>query len=180
MNRQLAVAAVVVGTALSLAVQSQGAGYIKFDGVEGEALDQEHKGWSDLVNYSQGLHQPGGGATGSSRRRGGVILEDVTCVKELDKSSPKLTEGVCTGRVFPKVTIHLTRGHQGEQVTYYIVTMKNVHISSYTIGGLVVGEELPMEQFALNFEEIKVTYVVLDESNDDRVPPEEVSYECAK
>ena len=180
MKKQLAVAAIVVVSVLCLAVQSQAAAYIKFDGVEGEALDQEHKAWSDLVSFSQGLHQPGGGATGSSRRRGDVILEDIACVKELDKASPKLAEAVCLGRVFPKVTIHLTRAHQGKQVTYFIVTMTNVQISSYAVGGLVVGEDLPVEEFSLNFEQIKVTYVVLAESDDGTVPPEEVSYECAK
>jgi type VI secretion system secreted protein Hcp len=180
MKKQLAVAAVVVGSVLCLAVQSQAAAYIKFDGVDGEAVEQGHTAWSDLVSLSQGLHQPGGGATGQSRRRGDVVLEDVTCVKELDKASPKLAEAVCGGRVFPKVTIHLTRAHQGKQTTYFIVTMTTVQISSYAVGGLVVGEELPVEEFSLNFEEIKVTYVVLDESDDGTVPPEEVSYECAK
>merc|ERR1711916_204816 len=84
------------------------AAYIKFDGIDGECLDKDHGGWSDLLTFSQALHQPGGGATGATRRRGDVILEDVGCAKELDKSSPKIAEAVAKGRVFPKVEIHLT------------------------------------------------------------------------
>lgn len=29
-----------------------GAGYIKFDGVEGESRGRDHKGWSDLMTVS--------------------------------------------------------------------------------------------------------------------------------
>jgi len=36
------------------------------------------------------MHQPENGATGATRRRGDVIMEDVVVVKEYDKSSPKL------------------------------------------------------------------------------------------
>ncbi len=53
------------------------AAYIKFDGVDGEAQDKDHKDWSDLASFSQGLQQPGGGATGATRRRGDVIVEDI-------------------------------------------------------------------------------------------------------
>ena len=60
------------------------AAYIKFDGVDGEAQDKDHKAWSDLLSFGQGLHQPGGGSTGPTRRRGDVILDDISCSKELD------------------------------------------------------------------------------------------------
>lgn len=101
-------------------------------------------------------------------------------MKELDKASPKLAESVCTGSVFPEVTIHLTRDHQGRQVTYFIATLKNVQVVSHAVGGFVAGEEVPVEDFSLNFEEIKVTYVVWDASDDGEEPPGEVSYECSK
>jgi len=84
------------------------AAYIKFDGVDGEAQDKDHKNWSDIVSFNQAIHKPMGGATGPTRRRGDVVLEDVVLVKELDKASPKLAESVCKGKVCPKVEIHVT------------------------------------------------------------------------
>ena len=84
------------------------AGYIKFDGIEGESKDKDHKAWIDILSFGQAVHQPGGSATGATRRRGDVILEDITCAKLLDKSSPKIAESVCKGKVFPKVEIELT------------------------------------------------------------------------
>ncbi len=139
------------------------AAYIKFEGVEGEAQDKDHKNWSDLLSFSQGMTQPGGGATGATRRRGDVIVEDISLVKELDKSSPKIAEAVCKGKVFPKVEIHLTASiADAGRVTYYVYELKNVLVTSYNIGGSGQAEDVPTENFSLNFEEIKTTYTEYD------------------
>lgn len=34
------------------------AAYIKFDGIEGESTDKDHKGWSDLMSFGQAIHTP--------------------------------------------------------------------------------------------------------------------------
>lgn len=139
------------------------AAYIKFDGVDGEAQDKDHKNWSDLASFSQGIMQPGSGATGAARRRGDVVLEDLHCTKELDKSSPKIAESVCKGKVFPKVEIHMTASiTDAGRVTYYAYELKNVLVTSYNVSGSGQSEEVPMENFSLNFEEIKVTYTETD------------------
>ncbi len=139
------------------------AGYIKFDGVDGEAQDKDHQGWSDIGSFSQGVQQPGTGSTGPTRRRGDAILDDVVCVKELDKSSPKLAESVCKGKVYPKVKIHLTASTTDTgRVTYYAYELTNVMVTSYNISGSGQSEDVPTEEFSLNFEEIKVTYTECD------------------
>ena len=126
-------------------------------------MDKDHQKWSDLISFSQGITQPGGGATGSTRRRGDVIMDNVYCTKELDKSSPKLAEGMCKGKVYPKVEIHLTASTtDAGRVTYYAYELTDVQVSSYTIGGSGQSEDVPMEEFSLNFEEIKVTYTETD------------------
>jgi len=138
------------------------AAYIKFDGIDGEAQDKDHKNWSDLASFSQAIHKPGSG-TGATRRRGDVVLEDIVCVKELDKSSPKLAEAVCKGRVFPKVEIHVTASYTDSgRVTYYAYELKNVQVVSYDISGSGQSEDVPMENLSFNFEEIKVTYTEND------------------
>ena len=138
------------------------AGYVKFDGVDGEAQDKDHKGWSDLVSFSQAVHKPGQG-TGSTRRRGDVVLEDILVVKELDKSSPKIAEAVCKGKVFPKVEIHMTASYTDSgRTTYYAYELKNVQVVNYSVSGSGQSEDVPAEEMALNFEEIKVTYTECD------------------
>lgn len=139
------------------------AAFIKFDGVDGEAQDKSHKGWSDILSFSQGLSQPGAGATGPTRRRGDVIVHDIQVTKELDKASCKLAESICLGKVFPKVEIHLTASYtDAGRVTYYAYELKKVLVTSYNVGGSGQSEDVPTESFSLNFEEIKVTYTEND------------------
>ena len=163
--------------------------YIKFEGIDGESQNEGHEGWSEIVSFSQGIHKPDSGATGSTRRRGDVVLEDIVLVKQLDKASPKLAEAICKGKVFPKVEIHLTGPSEGSTCsgTFYAYELTNVMITSYKVSGsnplayaLVVpvpdvtmpsagpfiaqAVDAPMEEMSLNFEEIKVTYTECDSS----------------
>ena len=139
------------------------AAFIKFDGIEGEAQDKDHKGWSDIISFSQGLSQPGGAATGPTRRRGDVVMDDLHVTKELDKASPKIAEAGCSGKVFPKVEIHLTASYtDAGRVTYYAYELKDVLVTSYQISGSGQAEDVPVEDITLNFEEIKVTYTEAD------------------
>ena len=135
------------------------AAFVKFDGVDGEARDNTHKGWNDLASFSQSIHKPGSG-TGATRRRGSVVLEDISLTKELDKASPKLAEAICKGKVFPKVEIHLVSGG----TTYYAYELTNVRITDYSVTGAESPGAAPVEQLSLNFEQIKVTYTELDDS----------------
>jgi len=135
--------------------------YIKFDGIDGESLAKGNEKWSDLETCSQLIHKQGSGATGAARRRGTVLFEDIQCSKLLDKSSPKIGEAVCKGKVFPKVDIHFkTSTTDSGRETYYKYEMKNVMVCSYTVSG--GGQNKPHESFSLNFEEIKVTYTEMD------------------
>ena len=139
----------------------EGAAYIKFDGVDGETQDKDHKGWSDLNSLSQELYQLGSEAA-SSRTRGDVVLGDIIVVKELDKSSPKLAESVATGKVFPKVEIQFTQSSSdSKKLAYYAYELKNVMITSYSFSG---GSEIPTEDFSFHFEELKGTYTEIDSS----------------
>jgi len=135
------------------------AAYIKFDGIDGESKDKDHKGWIDFDSLSQGLRQPGRGATGAARRRGDVVCDDIQVTKLYDKSSPKLAEAVCNGKVFPKVEVHFTASTTDKgRETYLSFEMKNVMVTSYNMAGSGQGDAAPMESFSLNFEEIRTTY----------------------
>jgi len=149
-----------VATAVAGTAAASTAAYIKFEGIDGEAQDKDHKGWINLVAVSEPRHEPGTG-NGASRRRGDVILEDITLSKTADKASPKLAEAVCDGRVFPKVEIHIPAA-SGDPTgsTQYTYELRNVRVTSYSVSasGASGGEDRPTEQISLNFEEIKVSY----------------------
>lgn len=137
------------------------AAYIKFDGIDGESKDDKHKGWTDLFSCSQVIHRAGGGATGAARRRGAAQLEDIRCSKLFEKSSPKIAEAVCKGKIFAKVEIAFVSDSEGATKTPYLVyELKEVMVSSYSSSA--GSSDVPHEDFALNFEEIKVTYTEVD------------------
>jgi type VI secretion system secreted protein Hcp len=138
------------------------AAFIKFDGIDGESKAKGNEKWSDLQSYSQAMHRAGGDMTGTTRRRGSVQHADIQCNKVLDKSSPKIAEAVSMGKVFPKVEIALKTDYVNSgRETFLIYTLKNVLVTSYAISGTADGT--PLENFSLNFEEIKMTYTEMDE-----------------
>ncbi len=136
--------------------------FIKFDGIDGECKDKDHQKWTDLSSFSWGLDKAGAGATGQTRRRGTVTVHDITATKEYDKSSPKLAEAICSGKVFPKVEIHDTATYGDARATFMKFDLKNVAVTSQSMSAAGGGDAVPMESFSLNFEEIKQTYVEYD------------------
>ncbi|MDH3824586.1 MAG: type VI secretion system tube protein Hcp [Nitrosopumilus sp.] len=136
----------LIGSGFAIS-DAYGAGYIKFDGVDGESTDRDHKDWIILLSFSQETWMPEDSAT----TRDQYEVSDIIVVKELDKSSPKLAESIAKGKVFPKVEIHLDSGNE----TYYAYELTNVMITSYSISG--TGNDVPIEEFSLNYEEIAFT-----------------------
>jgi type VI secretion system secreted protein Hcp len=136
--------------------------FIKFDGIDGECNDKDHKNWSDLLSFSWGLRKAGAGATGQTRRRGVVTVEDVVVNKEVDKSSPKLAEAVCSGKVFPKVELHDTASYGETRATFLKYELKNVLVTSHNLSAAGGGDAVPTETVSLNFEEVKQTYIEYD------------------
>jgi type VI secretion system secreted protein Hcp len=147
-------------TALTVAITEAQSSYLKFEEIEGEVTEPAYRGWSELVAFSQG-YSSSAAVAGATRRRARMNVEDLTCVKALDKSSPKLAEAALKGTVFPKVDIHMTRSFSGKgKQAYYIYELKNARISSYNISSS--GSEMPVEEITISFSEIKVTYTEYD------------------
>ena len=80
-------------------VQTAPAIYVKFDGVDGESVDRDHKGWINLLSFSQGQYLPGS-SPGDGASRTASTFKKMILRKKLDKASPKLAEAVCRGRSF--------------------------------------------------------------------------------
>ena len=138
--------------------------FAKYDGIDGEAADAKHDKWIDVLSVDWGIHKPGGGATGQSRRRGAAVVEDMTLTIEYEKASPKLQEKLLTGEVIPKLEVHMTASYGGARETYLKYEMKNVSVTSYQLnasGNDASGP--PTVVIGNNFEEVKVTYTEFDD-----------------
>ena len=120
--------------------------FLKFDGVDGESSDASHKGWIDVLSFSQGASKP----------RGSALLEDFVITKKLDKTSPKMADFLLKGRIIPTVTLELVNSGKSP---YYKVVMSNVIINSFKNGG-TCGNQCPVtEEISLSFERITWTYI---------------------
>jgi type VI protein secretion system component Hcp len=97
MNRKIAL------LLISLFITSlvHAAGYIKFDGIEGESRDSEHKGWIDLQSVSMGVSRDAASGMATGKRQ----HKPLTITKEIDKSSPMLMRAKDNGTVFSNVKI---------------------------------------------------------------------------
>jgi len=135
--------------------------FIQITGIDGEATDDAHKDWIEILSYSMGMADPEAGATGATRRRGTVVLEDIVLVKELDKSSPKLMEKCAKGEVIPSLVMDVCRVAGESSSTYYKYELENVMVTSFYSSGSTE-EGVPVETITLNYEEITVTYTETD------------------
>jgi type VI secretion system secreted protein Hcp len=140
------------------------AGFIKIKGIEGQAIDKNHKNWIKVESVSQSLSRPmqrtaSGTSTNSSVQCGNVVVQ-----KQVDKSTPKLIGAVCKGTKIDEITIDLTTDiGQGERVTYLQWKLKNAYVSDYNVSGMAEGGGYPLENLALSYEEIEWVYTPVDE-----------------
>jgi type VI secretion system secreted protein Hcp len=137
--------------------------FLQLDGVPGEALDDKHKDWIELLSYSHQMTQPvsstrssaGGASTGRTQHGDFVIT------KFVDKASPKLYEAVSNGKHFSKATIEVCRSG-GTQVVFLKIVLEEIIISSVHEDSTghpdAAGDILPTETVSLNYGKIEWTY----------------------
>ncbi len=145
------------------------AAFVKYDGIDGESKDENHDKWIDVLSIDWGVHKPGGGSTGATRRRGDAIVEDLTLTIEYEKASPKLLEKCVKGEVIPKLEIELTATYGGSRATYLKYELENVIISSYQMNASGNDEAgPPTVVINNNFKQIKVTYTEFDDEGSNK------------
>lgn len=137
-------------------------GFMKFDGVDGESIDKEHVGWSDLLSISwqmtSRLDRASGLPTGKRQHK------PLTITKEIDKATPILMRLCADVTSNPEVEIHLTRAvGDDRQQTYLIIRMEDVLISSYSMDSAdstdPTTEVRDTEVLSLSYSKITWTYV---------------------
>ncbi len=136
--------------------------FVKYDGIDGESKDANHDKWIDVLSIDWGSSIPDDGASGQSRRRSRVDVDDILLTMEFEKSSPKLLEKLNKGKVIPKVEIEQTASYGGARATYLKYTLKNVQVTSFDVNAAGNDEASPTVTIANNFEEYKLTYTEFD------------------
>ena len=140
--------------------------FLKIDGIDGEAVDEAHSDWIDVLSVEWGamrtpprvnLARPQRDAM--RKRPGRVKYGDITLTKSYEKSSPKLAEACAKGTHIPKVSLEWTTS-EADGSRYMRVELQDVTISSY---GIDATGDRPMESISLNYAKVKTTYIPQDE-----------------
>ena len=131
--------------------------FLKIDGLPGESTDDKHKGEIEVESFSWGETQSGTSGHGGGGGAGKVSPQDFHFVKKLDKASPVLYIACTTGIQY-KSAILTARKAGGGQQEYLKLTMEDVLVSSYQVGGSGNSDVVPMDQVSLNFAKLEVSY----------------------
>ena len=121
--------------------------------VKGESNLSGYKDKMELLSFSHGVAmQMTGDISNSERTSGRPNHQDMTVTKYLDSASPVLYQNCCEGKTFPQVDIIVGRNDSGKIVELIRYTLKNVLISSVSVGG--GGGDKPVETLTLNYGQI--------------------------
>lgn len=130
--------------------------HIKFEGVEGESTQADHKGWIEILSWSWGVSADtsfGKGTGGAAV--GKPVSQDLTFTHVYDKASPVLAQKLTKGIHFPTVTLTAAKTGDGQK-DYLTVTMKSVYITSLAPSGGGGGEI--HESVSMVFKEVEFAY----------------------
>ena len=142
--------------------------FIKIEGIEGESTDRGHKDEIDVLAWSWGMSQSASSQSGGGGGAGKVNVQDLSLTKYVDKSSPKLMEKTAMGEHISEISLTVRKAGSTSQ-EYLIITMKDVMVTSYSVGGSG-GEDRLTENVTLNFAQIEFKYTPFDESGNPQEP----------
>jgi type VI secretion system secreted protein Hcp len=130
---------------------------LEIDGIKGESRDDKHKDTLEIESFSWGANNTGSAASGGGGGAGKVSFQDIHFTTRVNKASPILMLACATGQHIKKAVLFV-RKQGGDQQEYYTVTMSDLLVSSYMSGGSAGSEAQPVDQFSLNFSQIKFEY----------------------
>jgi type VI secretion system secreted protein Hcp len=119
-------AGALAAAGVSAALPASADTFLFLENVPGETADEKHKDWIDILSYTQTFRNSGSTTGGAA---GKVTCGDITILKGIDKSSPKLLEAVVKGDFVKQGKMDFTSvgGKEGNR-TYYFVTMEELQV----------------------------------------------------
>ena len=130
--------------------------FLKIDGVEGESTDAAHRGEIEVQSFNWAEAQPGTPGAGG-HGAGKVQPQDLQFLKTLDKASPRLFIACATGERFSHAILS-ARKAGGAQQDYLRITLEDVFVSSYQVGGSSQSGVPPDDEVGLRFARLEMSY----------------------
>jgi type VI secretion system secreted protein Hcp len=142
--------------------------FLKIPEIPGESQKDKHANEIDIQSFSFGASNTSnfaqGGAGGGA---GKANFQDVSLVKWVDKTSPKLFQACAAGTHFKSMTF--TSQKAGDKpLVYYTLELGDVMVSSISNSGAGEGDALH-ESLTLNYATIKFVYT--EQKSDNTAGP---------
>jgi type VI secretion system secreted protein Hcp len=131
--------------------------FLKIEGVDGESKDARHPGEIELASFNWGETNSGSGGDHGGAGFGKTIAQDLQFAKRVDKASPKLFIACATGEHFKKAVL-IGRRAGAEQQEFLKLTLEDLSVTAYQLGGATDSGTVPMDQVALRFAKLEVSY----------------------
>ena len=135
--------------------------FLKITDVKGESKDSKHPGEIEIESFSWGATQLGTSSHGTGAGAGKVSMNDFSFVMRTNSASPTLFLYCANGKHLKEAKFTGRKAGEKPQ-EFMLVTMSDVLISSFQIGGSGAGE-VPMDQISLNYSKIEIDYLAQDE-----------------
>ena len=130
--------------------------FIKIGEYKGEAKDEKHADWIDVLAWSWGGSNSGTAQMGTGAGAGKANIQDLSFTKYLDVSSTDLQKASLNGTHIPECKMEVRKA--GEKPFVYLeIKLEDVLISSFSTGGSG-GEDRLTENLSLNFAKVSVIY----------------------
>lgn len=132
--------------------------HIKFDGVDGEATHQDHKGETEVLSWQWGVQNASvtaGGGSGKGKANAG----EVHWTALYSKASPVLAKKCAQGTHFPTVTMTARKAGEGQK-DFFKVVMKEVFITSISHSANSGGDMI--DSVSMSYGEIEFAYKAQD------------------
>lgn len=153
--------------------------YMQIEPIKGEATDDAHKDWIQILAFNHGLAQPVSGSSGTGgRAKARANFKDFTITKFVDKSSIDLNIYCAKGEHIKKLVLEVCQ-ETGSKVCYYKCELENVMVASVSIDS---SGEKPQETVTFAFDIISWTYTAVknDGSAGDKAGPKKWNLETNK
>jgi len=131
--------------------------FLKIDGIDGESTDSKHKNEIDVQSWGFGASQSGTMHSGGGGGAGKVSVQDLHFVAKISKATPKLFLSCANGEHIKKAVL-VARKAGKEQQEYLKITMSDLLVSNFQMGGSSSDGIVPVDQVSLNFAKIEIEY----------------------
>jgi type VI secretion system secreted protein Hcp len=132
--------------------------FLKIDGIDGESMADGHVGEIDVLSWSWGVTNPGGGpGAGAGAAGGKPAFQDFNFVARITKASPKLFLSAATGTHHKFAALSGARaGDKIKGAEFLKYKLTDVQVTSVQHAGSEA--EPPIEQFSLNYSKFEISF----------------------